>query len=316
MLNTFISTEHMTKETWKTYRRQGIGGSDVSAICGISKYKSAFQLWAEKTGNAYENEEQSESSYWGNVLEPLIVDEFVRRTNLTVTSVPAILQHPEHKFMLANLDGIVNTDYEDYVLEIKTANAYTADEWLSGNIPYEYLLQVQHYLSVTDLLAAYIVVLIGGNQFRYYFVERDEEIISMLIEIEKQFWSYVENNIIPPIDGSNAAREYINSLFPRSTIGKSIILNDSCLKLVDDFENYQAQEDHYKGLKEKAGNELKLLIGDNEIAKIADRVITWKSVEQERLDTKRLEAEQLNIYEKYLKKSSYRRFTIKSLKGE
>jgi hypothetical protein len=44
MLNVLTSTEILTKDQWKEYRNQGIGGSDVAAICGLNKYKSQFQL--------------------------------------------------------------------------------------------------------------------------------------------------------------------------------------------------------------------------------------------------------------------------------
>jgi len=47
MLNTLVSTETLSKEEWLKYRNQGIGGSDVSVICGINKYKSMFELWVE-----------------------------------------------------------------------------------------------------------------------------------------------------------------------------------------------------------------------------------------------------------------------------
>ena len=42
------------------------------------------------------------------------------------------------------------------------------------------------------------------------------------------------------------------------------------------------------------------------------RIVTWKSVSQERLDSKTLKAEHPALYKKYANKSSYRRFTIKA----
>lgn len=171
-------------------------------------------------------------------------------------------------------------------------------------------------MAVTGLRGAYIAALVGGNQYFCHFIKRDDEIIEMLIRLEKEFWSYVETNTIPPIDGSESAKSYLNSLFPASTTGESITLDDSCIKLIENYEIYEAQEKLYKDLKEQSANELKLLIGEHESAKIADRVVTWKNVSQERFDTKRLASEVPEIYDSYLNKSSYRRFTIKTNRGE
>jgi len=93
--------------------------------------------------------------------------------------------------MQANLDGVCeHPDYGTCVFEAKTASAYKSVEW-DGAIPDEYVLQIQHYLSVTGYKGAYIAVLIGGNSFRWKFVERDEELIAILIQLERDFWECV-----------------------------------------------------------------------------------------------------------------------------
>ena len=45
-----VSTENMPYEEWLEYRKQGIGGSDASVVCGINRYKSPVELWLDKTG--------------------------------------------------------------------------------------------------------------------------------------------------------------------------------------------------------------------------------------------------------------------------
>ena len=44
-----VSTEDMPYADWLEYRKQGIGGSDASVVCGINRYKSPVELWMEKT---------------------------------------------------------------------------------------------------------------------------------------------------------------------------------------------------------------------------------------------------------------------------
>ena len=57
---------------------------------------------------------------------------------------------------------------------------------------------------------------------------------------------------------------------------------------------------------------LKEMLGENEVGTIMDRIVTWKSVFQERLDSKTLKVEHPALCKKYTNKTSYRRFTIKA----
>ena len=129
--------------------------------------------------------------------------------------------------MLANVDGIV-TDQEGKkcIFEAKTASAYKADQWKDDEIPEGYMLQIQHYMAVTGYERAYIAVLIGGNTFKYTVVDKDDELISMIIQIEKQFWDCVVNDIPPEVDGSESCTNMLNSLYSISKKGNSIILPD------------------------------------------------------------------------------------------
>ena len=51
---------------------------------------------------------------------------------------------------------------------------------------------------------------------------------------------------------------------------------------------------------------------DAETAYTDGYIISWKQYDQERLDSRKLKAEQPDIYENYLNKVSTRRFVIKA----
>jgi len=207
------NTENMSYEDWLEHRRLGIGGSDASVVCGINRYKSPVELWMEKT-NQLPAQEAGEPAYWGTQLEPLVRAEFAKRTGIEVSHKGQLLQSEDYPFMLANLDGTCeHPDLGPVIFEAKTASAYKADEW-EDSIPDEYALQVAHYLAVTGYQGAYIAVLIGGNTFKWKFIERDEELISMLIELEADFWKHVQDNTPPPLDGSDASAKFLAARFP------------------------------------------------------------------------------------------------------
>lgn len=311
MANILAVTENMPYEDWLEWRKKGIGGSDASVVCGISRYKSPVELWLDKTGQL-PYQEAGEAAYWGTQLEALVRAEFTKRTGIEVEHKGVLLQSEEYPFMLANLDGTCeHPDYGTCIFEAKTASAYKAGEW-DDAIPDEYQLQIQHYMAVTGYKAAYIAVLIGGNTFRWKLVERDEELISMLIELEADFWHHVEDGTPPAMDGSNASAKFLSERFPDSVPKSQIILPDTAADLIQQYDTACEQLEAITEQKQAAENKLKELLGKNEVGTAGDRIIVWKSVSQERLDSKTLKAEHPALYQKYANKTSYRRFTIKA----
>ncbi len=305
------STENMPYYEWLRLRKQGIGGSDASVVCGINRYKSPMELWLDKT-DQLPIQEAGEAAYWGTVLEPLVVSEFAKRTDIEVSRQKQLLQSKEYPFMLANLDGICkHPDYGTVIFEAKTASAYKIGEWEDA-IPDEYMLQIQHYMAVTGCKGAYIAVLIGGNTFKWRFIERDEELIAMLIQIESEFWSYVQSETPPPLDGSDASANFLANRFPTSAPKSQIVLPDSAAELIAEYAAASEQVKAITEQKQKAENLLKAMLGDNEIGTTADHIVTWKSVSQERLDSKTLKTEHPTLFKKYANKTSYRRFSIKA----
>ena len=311
MVEILTNTKDMTNEEWLEWRKKGIGGSDVATICGLNKYKSALELWMEKRGYK-QDEEAGESAYWGTTLEHIVREEFIKRSGLEVDTINLMLKHPKYEFMLANVDGIViDQEGKKCIFEAKTASAYKADQWKDDEIPEGYMLQIQHYMAVTGYERAYIAVLIGGNTFKYTVVDKDEELISMIIQIEKQFWDCVVSDIPPEVDGSESCTNMLNSLYASSKKGKSIILPNEAQGLIEEYNKNKEKESYYTERKNECINKLKSLIEDNEVASINNSTITWKSSVSERIDTKKLKEEQPEIYNKYLKKINMRRFMIK-----
>lgn len=197
------------------------------------------------------------------------------------------------------------------MFEAKTASAFKAGEWEDA-IPDEYQLQIQHYMAVTGYRAAYIAVLIGGNTFRYKLVERDDELIAMLVQLEADFWNHVQANTPPPLDGSDASAKFLSERFPQSVPKSKIVLPDAAADLLARYDAACEQVAAFTEQKQEAENLLKQMLGEHETGTAGGRVITWKSVSQERLDSRTLKAEHPALYKKYANKTSCRRFTIRA----
>lgn len=303
------STENLSYEDWLDFRKKGIGGSDASVVCGINRYKSPVELWMEKT-NRMPPQEAGESAYWGTVLEPLVREEFSKRMGIEVKLVKQLLQSEKYPFMQANLDGVCHDpNFGDCIFEAKTASAFKMSEW-EDSIPDEYMLQIQHYMAVTGFKAAYIAVLIGGNTFRWQLVKHDDEIVSALVQLESEFWDCVKNETSPPIDGSDASAKFLAEKFSESKKAQ-IELPESATALINDYEAACAKISEMTEQKQLAENLLKQMLGENEVGIIGENIVSWKTVSQERLDSKTLKSEHPTLYKKYANSTSYRRFSIK-----
>jgi putative phage-type endonuclease len=308
-----ISTKDMSRFEWLLERTKGIGGSDAGIILGLNKYRTAFELWLEKTGQVEPVEVDNEAIYWGNQMEDVVAKEFEKRTGKKVRRTNFMYSHPEHEFIKANLDRLVVG--EDAILECKTAGAFLAKEWEGEEVPDTYLVQVQHYLGVTGKEKAYIAVLIGGNKFIWKEIERDQELIDMIFKAEIEFWNH---NVLgfqqPELDGSSAAEQYLKEKYDRAEEGKEVILKAEFKELIQQYERVKEDEKLIKTAKTEIENKIKAELKDAELGLTDTHEVTWKNVVSNRVDAKELKAKFPDIYKQVVKPSSSRRFGIKELK--
>ena len=120
----------------------------------------------------------------------------------------------------------------------------------------------------------------------------------------------MQNMIRPEMDGSDAAKNLLDSLY-HGGISEKIVMPDETIEYVDAYIEACAEEDNAKAKKQEASNHIKEIMGDYDKATCLGHIISWKPVSSERLDTKALKEAEPEIYEKYVKKSISRRFTIK-----
>lgn len=297
---------------WLRERQKGIGGSDVGAIMGVNQYKTAFNIYLEKTEPIIELEKQSEAAYWGEQFEEVVAKEFERRTGKKVRRDRRHFQNKDYPFMVANIDRRVVG--EDAILECKTANQYLAKEWESEEVPSSYLLQVQHYLAVTGASKGYIAVLIGGQKFIWKEIERDEELINIIIEAEKEFWKMVQDKTPPALDGSSAAEKWVNKKYKSVNEGKTINLDSSWRELLNQRQELKEYRDDVDKQIKEIENQLKQNIKNAEYANAPGYSISYKSVSQKRLDSQKVKALLKEEYEDYLKETTSRRLVIKEEK--
>ena len=303
-----VSTLNLPREEWLKYRKQGIGGSDAGAICGFNPYQTAMQVYYDKTSDETEDID-NEAMRQGREFEEYVARRFAEETGKKVRRANAMFYDEKNPFMLADVDRMIVG--EKAGLECKIASPFMAEYWKDDKIPLSYQMQCYHYMSVCNADAWYLAVLIYGREFKVYKLERDKEIIANLIQLEKNFWeNHVLARILPEPDGSKLADSVIAEYF-KSASSVSVPLQgfDDKLKrrqelvgLIDKLETEKKQIEQ----------EVKIYLGDAEVAENQLFRVSWKAVVSNRLDAKALEEQEPEIYQKYLKQTNSRRFSIKA----
>lgn len=301
-----------TEEEWLKNRKYGITGTDVASIAGVNKYSTAIQVYLDKMGEL-EKLPDNDFMYWGRMQEPLIAKRFAEETGFKIQNVNCVLKHKENSWALGSIDRLITNDKgEKGILEIKTVSEYVKGLWEGEEVPISYMIQLQWYMYVTNTNYGYFAALIGGNKYIQKYVERDNELIDMLVDISKSFWfENVLKKIPPMIDGSEASTNIINKMYPSADENTSVELNDEALKYISRIEELKVD---IKALEEEQKyneNQLKDLLKENEIGMVQGRKIIWKNQSRTSIDSKKLKTEQPELFKKYSKTSSYRKFEIK-----
>ncbi len=295
----------MTRAQWLAARRIGIGGSEAAAVCGLDDYRSAFSVWLDKTGVLDDDDEASETARWGGLIEPVIADEVARRQQIEVFRVGWMLGHPEHHFMLANLDRLaydLALRPDPAVMEIKTAGAFRAMDW-RDTVPVRAMCQVQHYLAVTGLRWALVVT---------HIVEADDELIDSIIEIETTFWRHVTDREPPAPDGSPATTDLLGRLYDVDPDRVITVERSEIETTLATLHFARSRQDAAEADRRAAENELKILMGG--AALLTDTngepIARWPEVQSARIDVTALRRDHPTLAAQYTTATSTRRFTI------
>lgn len=264
------------RASWLASRRTGIGGSDVAAILGLSKWSTPLQVYQDKRGEAPPVPD-NDAMRWGRYLEPAVRQAYSDTTGRDVRVPTDMLRHPIYDHMLANLDGVAGGANEPLrIFEAKTARS--ADGWGepgSDQVPQPYLLQVQHYMEVTGVMVADVAVLIGGSDFRIYEVPADRELQDMLIDAEAEFWQRVQRGEPPePVTFADAVARW-----GKSSRSDLVLADETVLAAIQTLRTVREQKAAVESIEESAKAIVMRALGecDTLVAPDGKTIATWKA---------------------------------------
>ena len=308
-----ISTIGMSREDWLKERKKGIGGSDAAAILGMNRYRSAYDVYADKKGIAPEIQD-NEHMRQGRDLEDYVAQRFSEHTGKKVRRENAILYNELYPYSRANIDRAVVGERAG--LECKTTSSLNLKRYRNGDFPEEYYVQCMHYLMVTGYDRWYLAVLVFGTDFKVFTIERDESEINALAEAEKSFWTtYILEGKEPAPAGTKVTDGTIKALYPNDN-GRSCDLSGFEAEL-NRFNDIQKLEKQLEVEKKALQQKLQLFMGESTYGRSIRYSVSWKSSSRTTFDTQAIihdfvpEGTDLSGYRKT---SSSRTFRVKETK--
>ena len=304
--NIICDTKSMSKEKWLKKRREGIGGSDAASVLDLNPYKSSMSVYMGIKNDLVIDEAINYKMDLGNKLEDFVANEFTLKTGKKVRNVNGILKNDKYPFALANIDRAVVG--EKAFLECKVTNSYSKKSW-QKEVPIYCQVQCYHYMAVTGATHCYIAALIGNEELVIHKLDRNEELINEIMNLEKMFWDKcILGEELPIPDGSDHYSSVLQGLY-KDSIEEEVILfeKEDLLKRYDDVRELLKDLDSERKAIEQY---LQMQMKEYEVAYLGDRKITWKKQVRNTVDTKRLKKEHPEIVEKYMKTTTSRVFRI------
>ncbi|CAJ4810485.1 phage-type endonuclease [Burkholderia pseudomallei] len=265
----------MDREQFLIERKSGVGGSDAAPILGLSPFKTAYEVWLDKTrteliGNDVDSLERVQ---FGRLMEDIIAREYARREGVKVRRRHELIRHPRYQWMIANPDRLI--EGRRCGLECKNVDsmAFRLGDWGepgTDQAPDEYVLQCQHYMVVLDYPVWHLAACVGGNRLVTFVIERDKELSEMLIDAEHEFWQHVEERRPPPLDYEHPmSLPLLRRLYP-GTNGETMELGEDMVH----WHHVKEQADHiveqYKSVSQVARNHILEAIGSASVGRLPD----------------------------------------------
>jgi putative phage-type endonuclease len=262
---------------WLAARQQGIGGSEIAAVLGLSPWESRFSLWHRKQG-MLAPVEVNDAMYWGNRLEPVIRDEFdMRRGEEYLVRPGATFCHPDRPWQIANPDGLVKRAVRPSVFALDSLyegkTAYKDDGWGepgTDEIPVHYRTQCLWYLDVFGLQTCHVAVLIAGSDYREYRVEYAPDEAEFMRNAARDFLDDLDTGKRPDIDAHSATYQVVRDLHPDIDDVKFDVPGAIATPYLDALAVYKAAEAEKKRtaavLADAMGNARRAIFDGDQIA--------------------------------------------------
>lgn len=267
----------LTKKKWSgdpsADRDKFIGGSDIGAILGLNPWKSAYTLWAEKSGRIeVEDISDKEAVWWGTNMEELVAKRFCMKTGKKVKKTTYEFSCKEYPFLVAHVDRLGVG--EKFVLECKTTSARNRMNYNAGEVPPMHYAQVQFYLMLTGYTEGYLATK-RDSDFYITKIDRNDEFIEEMLESAIAFWQMVQDGTEPDIDDSESTADTINQMYPESIQG--VMDLSDYRQTIESRVAIAHQIKSLESIRRECDSVLKAVMQDSEKGVCDEYTVSWKT---------------------------------------
>jgi len=289
-------------------RRRYLGGTDISAILGFNQYKTAYECYLEKSGQAVDDRQESDILWWGHELEPLIVKKWLlQNPDWEIVSTNNFEIDPEFEFLACNTDREVRNKKtgEIAILEAKSVATSAFRHWKLG-VPITYYTQVQHYLGVKGYDRAFFAMFVmDSRELKTFEVVRDDVYIGQIREEAVKFWENKEAGIAPAKVAFDWSQDRNKD--------EEVLATEEHINVLAYLKKAKALAKKIDAVIKEKEEVIKLAIQDKSLMlNDEDKVLcTWKGSDVSRIDAEKLRTEYPDIAVEVTKTKFERKFLIK-----
>ena len=309
----YADVRELTHDQWLENRKSGVGGSDAGAIMGVTPYRGAYGVWADKLGKT-EPVEDNEALRQGRDFEDYVARRFTEKTGLRVRREYGMLRSDAWPWMVANIDRRIIGERAG--LECKTSRDVHMKRYRNGDFPMEYYCQCLHYLAVTGWDRWYLAVLVYGTDLLTFEIKREEveDDIGALIKAEDSFWhEYVLTERQPLPDGLESTTKALGAVWAASAPEVAIDADEAADALLGRLQGLRRDRRAIDAQITETENMVKARMQEAEVLRGTGATATWKGVDVKRLSERKIREKFPGIDMDELKETTHtRRFALKT----
>lgn len=265
-----------SEKDWLTIKKETIGSSEATIACGISQWKSPYELFLEKTGRK-EPDDVNDSMILGKLLERPLVEFWAIKTGhrpIKGTFRDIVYKHPVHPFISCTPDVffIHESTGKKWLLEVKNPDNRRVDEPDKS-----WIIQLTYQMGICGIKKGALLWSYPqrGVYFLYQEFDFNQELFDSIIYAVIEFWTeYVQKDVPPPL--SNASDVLYQ--YPIEEEGKVIEGSEALSMTYYEMKQLQDIINTNTKILEKHKNDVKLFMLDAEKVKYCDQIIfSWKT---------------------------------------
>ena len=325
-----ILPECAGRERWLAARQEGIGGSEVGALVGISEHDTPFSVYnAKKRGG--KDLSGVAAVEWGHRLEGVVAEKVAEEIGMVSRFGGGLWAHREKPFLRVTPDRFATkprTWRAQALIECKTAG--DDEHWESGTIhpkgqgsgsaPLAYQAQCQWQMGILGLPVAYLGCLVLGRERQFFIVEivHDRDWFNELAAEAERFW--FENVLAdePPMhDLRHPKTEELLKLLQPKVVKPSVDLPEDTEEWLADYLKAKAELERAQANMDQVKNYFRMMTGEAGAGylpwpgkKDGLKITSYLEIPSTRINVTKLKEEFPEVAEKCTERSSYRRLTI------